>query len=111
MQGRLLLRQVRTIDGSTLTTSYQNVGSKVTIAGYKISIVNASSTDILISDGTANDPFYIPANSTLSIGEGIAGGPQQLVRQASEPAQVQYQAKLNSGAAGTGYVVITVLGY
>lgn len=111
MPNRLLKRQVRTIAGSSLTTSFQNVGALVTIAGYKISIVNNTTTDVNISDGTSSDAFYIPASSTLSIGEGITGGPQQLDKQASIPSQTQYQAKLVSGAAGTGTLIITVLGY
>lgn len=108
---RLLKRQVRTIDASTLTTSNQAVGNVVTIAAYKISIVNASTKDIQVTDGTTNDAFYIPAGSALSIGEGITGGPQQLDKQASVPANTIYQAKLPSGVAGTGILVITVEGY
>jgi|GEM_PF-2628018 hypothetical protein len=111
MTTRLLKRQVRTIAGSSLTTSNQNVGSIVTIAGYKVSIVNATTTDVNISDGTPSDAYYIPAGSTLSIGEGIPGGPQQEDKQASEPSQTQFQAKLPSGSAGTGTLIITVLGY
>jgi hypothetical protein len=109
---RLLKRQVRTIAGASLTTTPQAVGALVTIAAYKISIVNGSSSDLQISDGTANDAFYLPASSTLSIGEGLASGSQQLDKQASVPAQVQYNAFLPSGvSAGTGTVVITVEGY
>lgn len=108
---RLLQRQVRTIDASTLTTSNQAVGAVVTIAAYKIAIVNNSTKDVNVSDGSANDAFYVPAGSALSIGEGLASGPQQEDKQATVRAQTIYQAKLPSGVAGTGTVVITVLGY
>ena len=108
---RLLKRQVRTIAGSSLTTSYQAVGAVVTIAAYKISIVNATTTDVNILDGTTNDAFYIPAGSTLSIGEGLTASGQQEDTKASEPANTIYNAKLVSGAAGTGTLIITVLGY
>lgn len=111
MATRLLRRQVRTLSGASLTTSYQAVGTVVTIAAYKISIVNATTTDVQVEDNTSNDAFYIPAGSTLSIGEGITGGPQQLEKQASVPANTIYQAKLPSGVAGTGTLVITVEGY
>lgn len=111
MTTRLLLRQVRTIAASTLTTSLQNVGAIITIAAYKITIVNTSTTDIQISDGSTSDNYYIPAGTTLSVGEGITGGPQQEEKQASTKSQTQFQIKLPSGAAGTGIVVITVLGY
>jgi hypothetical protein len=108
---RLMKREVRTIAGSTLTTSYQNVGNLVTIAAYKLAIVNDTSTDVYITDQTSNDPYYIPADSTLSIGEGLSSGLQQLDKSASEPSQTQYQAKLVSGSAGTGTLIITVFGY
>jgi hypothetical protein len=111
MPPRLLKRQVRTIAGSSLTTSYQNVGALTTIAGYKTTIVNATTTDVEIIDQTPSDAYYIPAGSTMSIGEGIPGGPQEEDKQASEPSQTQFQAKLPSGAAGTGTLIITVFGY
>lgn len=111
MPTRLLLRQVRTLGGSSLTTSFQNIGAVVTIAAYKITFVNATTTDVVISDGSTSDNYYIPAGSTLSIGEGLASGPQQEDKQASTKSQTQFQAKLPSGVAGTGIFVITVLGY
>lgn len=111
MPTRLLRRQVRNIDGATLTTSYQNLGTVVTIAAYKIAIVNSSTTAVQIQDQTTNDAFYIPAGSTLAIGEGLTGSGQYEDTKATEPANTQYQIKLSSGAAGTGFVVITILGY
>jgi hypothetical protein len=108
---RLLSRQVRTFDASTATTSYQNAGNVVTIAAYKISIVNASTKDVNVSDGSSQDAYYVPAGSSISVGEGLASGPQQEDKQASSRSQSQYQVKLPSGVAGTGIVVITVLGY
>lgn len=111
MATRLLKRNTRTIAGSTLTTSFQAVGILTTIAAYKLSIVNATSTDVQISDGTTSDNYYIPAGSTLAIGEGLSGSQQQLDKEAIAPADTQFQAKLPSGAAGTGTLVITAFGY
>jgi hypothetical protein len=111
MPTRLLKRQVRTIAGSSLTTSYQAIGSVVTIAAYKLAIINATTTDVNIEDQTTNDAFYIPAGSTLSIGEGLGGFGQQEDAKASAPSQTIYTAKLVSGSAGTGILVITVEGY
>lgn len=111
MPTRLLKRQVRTIDGSTLTTSYQNLGAVTTIAGYKTALVNASTADVEIIDGTTSDAYYLPASSTLSIGEGLSGSGQQEDKMASTPSNTQFQIKLPSGSAGTGFVVITVEGY
>lgn len=107
----VMKRRVRTIAGSTLTTSYQNLGTLVDIAAFKIAIVNGSTTDIMISDGTANDAFYVLANSTLSVGEGLAGGLQQLDKQAIVPGNTTYQIKLPSGVAGTGNIAVTIEGF
>lgn len=106
----LLSRNVRTFAGASLTTNYQNVGNVTTIVGYKISLVNATTTDVIVSDGSAQDAWYLPANSTLSIGEGVSSFASQLDRQGSTAKGVQFQAKLASGAAGTGILVITVEG-
>lgn len=111
MPTRLLKRQVRTIAGSTLTTSYQAVGALVTIAAYKIAIVNATTTDVNVQDQTTNDAYYIPAGSTLTVGEGLTAYGQDEDTKASEPSQTTYMAKLVTGAAGTGTLVITIFGY
>lgn len=111
MPTRLLKRQVRTIDASTLTTSNQALGAVVTIAAYKISFVNSSTKDVQISDNTTNDSWYIAAGSTLSVGEGLTASKFQFDSQASVPSQTVYQIKLPSGVAGTGTVIMTVLGY
>jgi hypothetical protein len=111
MATRIFRRQVRFLAGSTLTLVYQNLDRPVTIPAYKISIVNATNTDINITDQTSNEPFFIPAGSTLSIGEGLSGFGQLQDTLAVAPANVQYQVKLVSGAAGTGTVIITILGH
>lgn len=112
MTPRLMRRQVRTLAGTSLTTSYQAVGTVVSIAAYKISIVNTSTTDIQVLDGTTNDAFYVPASTAISIGEGLSGFGQQEDAKAIVPANTVYTAKLPSGAAGaSGIVVITVEGF
>lgn len=103
-------RNVRTIDGATLTTSFQNVGTVTTIIGYKLYIINGSTADVQISDGSANDPWYAPANTTITIEEGISGYGASLDRLASVRNGTQFQAKLPSGSAGTGNIAIMIIG-
>jgi len=108
---KLLSRNIRTLAGTSLTTSFQNVGVVTTIVGYKIAFVNTTTTDIQITDGSASDPWYIPANSSLSIGEGGSTYAAQLDRTGSTPKNCQFQAKLPSGSAPlSGILVITVEG-
>jgi hypothetical protein len=107
----MLVRNIRTIAGSSLTTSYQNVGVVTTISGYKMCIVNATTTDVQVSDGSASDAFYVPAGSSISVGEGLSGSGREMDTKASFMKGIQLQAKLPSGSAGTGTLVITVIGY
>lgn len=103
-------RNVRTIDTSTLTTSYQNLGNALTIVGYEVAIVNPGTKDVQISDGSAADAYYIPAGSTLSIGKGNSSYGRDQDNQASFRKGAQLQVKLPSGVAGTGTLVVTVIG-
>lgn len=107
---KYMSRNSRSIDGATLTTSYQNVGVVTTIVGYKIYISNGTSTDVQVSDSSSNDPWYVPANTVLRIDEGVSGFGAQLDRLASTRKGAQLQAKLPSGAAGTGTLAITIIG-
>lgn len=111
MPTRLMKRQVRTFSGASLTTSNQAFGLVVTIAAYKIAFVNSTTTDVQVTDNTTNDSWYLPAGSTLSIGEGLTSSKNQFDNQAIVPSQTVYQIKLPSGVAGTGIVVMTVEGY
>jgi hypothetical protein len=111
MTGRILLRNIREIAGSTLTTSFQNFGLPITCPAYKISIVNASTTDIQVQDETNQDAFYIIAGTSMSIAEGLSGYGQDEDTRAISPNRTQYLIKLPSGVAGTGNIVLTVLGW
>jgi len=110
MSGQLLKREVKTIDGSTLTTSLQNFGSALQIAVNKVAIVNVSTTQIEISDGTTQNNFVIPSFTTLSIGEGFENIGNALNVLSQFRKGTQLKIKLTSGAAGTGNVIITLLG-
>lgn len=101
-----LLRNVRTFAGASMTTSFQTIGAVISIVGYKVSFVNATTTDIIINDGTTNDNYYLPASSTLSVGEGVLPNEGQ----APVLKGTQFSVKLPSGAAGTGTLAITVVG-
>ena len=104
--GKFFKRNVRTFAGASLTTSPQAVGLQTTIAGYKIAIVNATTTDVTISDGSGQDNYILPANTTLNVGEGV------LISEGQAPVRMgtQFTAALVSGVAGTGSLVITVIG-
>jgi hypothetical protein len=106
VMSKFLNRNVRTFSGASLTLAFQAVGAITTIIGYKIAIVNATTTDVIITDGTSQDNYYLPASSTLSVGEGV------LISEGQAPVikGSQFSARLASGVAGTGTLVITVVG-
>lgn len=104
----ILSRQVRTFAGASLSTAYQNVGATVTIPGRLVTIVNSTTTDVQVTDGSSSDAWYVPAGSTISASQ--TGQSPQADSSVVAVAQTQYQAKLPSGSAGTGTLVITTLG-
>lgn len=110
MTGQLLKREIKSIDGATLSLTLQNFGTKLDIAVNKVAFVNASTTQVEISDGTLQNNFILPANSALSIGEGLEniGNALNILSQFRKGTQLKI--KLSSGAAGTGNVVATLLG-
>ena len=110
MSSALLKRQVRTFTGTSLTTSPQNFGAIVTITGQKVALVNTSDMDVTITDGSTSDAYYIPAGSTLSVGEGVAGYGQMQYANIISKAQSQYKITSPGGAATKGTIVLTVVG-
>jgi hypothetical protein len=107
----LLNRRVLTFIGSSLTTSYQNIGSIVTISALELVIDNGTTTDIQVSDGSTNDPFYVCAGHIQTFHQTIRGSGMQQYASVLVKAQTQYQVSLPSGGtAGTGNLSITILG-
>jgi hypothetical protein len=107
---KFLSRNVRTFAGSSMTTSFQTVGAVTTIVGYKIAILNGTTTDVVITDGSSQDNWYVPAGLTYNIGEGISSFAAQGDRMASVEKGAQFSVKLPSGSAGTGNLSIIIVG-
>lgn len=103
----ILSRQVRTIDASTLSGTLTDVGATVTIPGRLVNIVNASTADCQVSDGSSSDSWYLPAGSTISASQTVQS--PQADSAVVAVAQTQYQAS-TPGSAGIGTIVITTLG-
>ena len=106
----LLNRTVLTFAGASLTTSYQNISTLVAISALELIIDNGTTTDIQVSDGSANDPFYVCAGHVQTFHQTVRGSGMQQYASVIVKAQTQYQVKLQSGAAGTGHLSITILG-
>lgn len=104
---KILGRNTRTFSGASLTTSYQSMGAVTTIAAYRATILNASTTDVQVTDNTSQDAFYVPAGATVSVGDSeISNADGSAVFAKGQ----QLQIKLPSGVAGTGTVIVTILG-
>lgn len=108
--GQLLFREVKVFAGSSLTGMAQDFGAPTEIATYKVAFVNASNRDVLISDGTAQDDYYLPAGSTLTVGEGFDQEGKALNVQGLFSMQTQLEITGVAGTAGTGTIVATLLG-
>jgi len=110
MSGQVMLREVKVFDSASLTALAQNFGTETDIPTYKVAFVNASNRDVLIADGSGMDDFYLPAGSTLNVGEGLAQSAMNLNIKAEFPNQTQFTITGVTGVAGTGKVVATIFG-
>ena len=61
--------EYKTFDATSLTGSYQNLGSVATNPVRKLALWNTSDVDCIISTDGTNDEFYLPAGGTLFIDE------------------------------------------
>ncbi len=110
MPGQVILREVKVFDGASLSDTPQDFGTPSVIAAYKVSFVNASNRDVLITDGTSQDALYLPAASTLSIGEGFCQEGKALNVQAVFRSRTQLQIAGVTGESATGTIIATILG-
>jgi|SRR6267142_6800841 len=97
---RISWETLRSIDSSTLTGSYQNVGTPLANPSYICKLVNNSNVLVTISIDGINDVDVAPANSFWLYDEskvGISGGFPAL------PAGTQIMVK---GSAGVGLIYL-----
>lgn len=101
----LTTREVKVFSGSSLSGTPQDFGDEFEIPASKFSIINASSKDVLIADGSGQDDIYLPAGAAISNGEGYAQSGQNVQVQFSFPVGTQLTIESSDGAAGTGTIV------
>jgi len=95
--------ELKEFDASTLTGSYQNLGTALSNPAYHIDIFNDSDVDVYISTDASTNEMRIPAGFTFpapSKGEVkgnnvLAKGAQLSIKQVT--------------AAGTGNIIVNVL--
>lgn len=99
---RIEWEPLRSIDSATFTGVYQNLGTPLAHPGYKVKLINNSTSLVTISNDGVNDKDVAPANSYWLYDESIIGEKGQLP---ALPQGTQIQVK---GAAGTGSVYLIV---
>lgn len=104
-----LRRALRTFDTSTLTGSFQDMGSSIPFPVSKAALINPSDVDVLITDMSTEEDIRVPANSTVNIGEGISSYGQMASTGIVFTANTQLQVKQVTGA-GTGTLVFNLFG-
>jgi hypothetical protein len=61
--------EYKTFDATSLSGSYQNLGSVATNPVRKLALWNTSDVDCIISTDGTTDEFYLPAGGTLFVDE------------------------------------------
>jgi len=95
-------------DSASLTGSFQNLGTVIDFPVLKVAIMNASDVACLITDGSSEDDFEIPANGTVNIGEGEISGTGTGTKFVFDKS-TQLQVKQKT-AAGTGNIIVMAFG-
>jgi len=100
---RILPEELRSIDSSTFTGSYQEIGDPLAQIACLVKFVNDTNVDVTISWDGSTDNDFLPANSFA-----LYDITQQTQREAGIYISkgTQFWVK---GAAGTGSVYLTVL--
>lgn len=97
--GKIAWETLRSLDSSTLSGSYAEIGSALLNQSYKLKIINNSTVLVTISIDGATDIDVLPASSYFLYDEGLGNQVNLL----SLPAGTQFYAK---GSAGTGLIYL-----
>lgn len=97
---RITWEPLRSIDSSTLTGSYQAVGTALTHQSYKCKVINNSTSLVTISIDGTSDIDVVPAGSFFLYDETVLGPGNNLP---ALPAGTQIFVK---GSAGTGTIYL-----
>ena len=97
---RISWETLRSFDSSTLSGSYQALGTPLIHPSYILKFVNNSSVVVTISIDGINDIDVLPAMTVSLYNEGKTGLSSQFP---SVPARTQFYVK---GSAGTGLIYL-----
>ena len=108
--GQILERQVFVFAASSLSGSAQDFGVPLTFPAKKWAIINASTMDVEIDDGTGEDSIYMVAGATLAVGEGEANEGKAINIQSSFRIGTQFTITGVLGTPGTGTITLYLFG-
>ncbi len=97
---RISWETMRTVDSSTLTGVYVNMGTPLQHPSYKCKMVNLSNVTVTVSIDGTNDIDVCPTNGFWLYDESIGG------RDGAFPALPQGTQIMIKGAAGTGLIYL-----
>ena len=100
---------VRTFDLTSLTASYQNVGSTTSAPVRKLNMFNEGDVAITVSlDGGTTDSIRLPANGTITYDEYNPPGKGESAVFVM-PSSAQIQVKQVTGAAASGNLIVNIV--
>lgn len=105
---RVKSEDARSIAGTSLTGTYQNVGSALSNSAKIIFVFNGCDDAITLSwDGGDTDGFILPANSAFSAD--FSANPNDHDQRPELPKGAQFQAKHNGSAPTAGTLSVSVV--
>ena len=99
---RITWETLRSIDSATLNGTYQTIGGMFAHEGYKVKMVNNSTSLVTVSIDGTTDIDVCPANSFWLYDEGTVG------ESGDSPALPQGTQIFVKGSAGTGLIYLVV---
>lgn len=100
--------EYKTFDATSLTGSYQNLGSVASNPVRKLALWNTSDVDCIISTDGTNAHFYLPAGGTIFIDE-WRGNLRTDDASYVLPDATQLEVKQVSGAGASGDIVAQLI--
>lgn len=108
MAERIRTENARSIDGTSLTGTFQNIGAATTAPAKVVMIYNGCNKQVLVSwDGGATTGFDLPPSSGASVDCGINS--ERINSSPNLPIGSQFQGKHDGVVPTSGKITITVV--
>lgn len=96
--------EIKSFDATSLTGSYQNLGSVLSDEAVGYTIYNTSDVDVYISRDASTNEIYLPASGTFSASSGQSDRSMFMLGK-----NVQLSVKQVTGAGASGDIIANIV--